>query len=64
LFDQLYQRRQSLRLVGVRFSGLVHGSPQLDLFDAPAEEHRLLDALDQIRKKFGMKAVVRAGRSV
>jgi DNA polymerase-4 len=64
LFDQLYQRRQSLRLIGVRFSGLVHGSPQLDLFDAPAEEHRLLNALDQIRKKFGMKAIVRAGRSV
>lgn len=62
LFEQLYQRRQSLRLIGVRFSGLVHGSPQLDLFDAPAEEHRLLEALDHIRKKFGMKAVVRAGR--
>lgn len=62
LFDRLYERRQSLRLVGVRFSGLVHGSPQLSLFDAPAEEERLLQAMDQIRLKFGMKAIARAGK--
>lgn len=62
LFDRLYERRQSLRLIGVRFSGLMQGSPQLSLFDAPAEEERLLQAMDIIRKKFGMKAIKRAGR--
>ena len=29
LFDRLYQRRMLIRLIGVRFSGLVSGNPQL-----------------------------------
>ncbi len=57
LFDKLYERRQLVRLVGVRFSGLVHGSPQLDLFDQDKKDERLLQAMDKIRKRFGAKAV-------
>lgn len=59
LFDQLFQRRQGLRLIGVRFSHLVAGSPQLDLFDDAAEDARLLQALDRIRARFGTKAISR-----
>ena len=60
LLERLYERRQLVRLVGVRFSGLVQGNPQLNLFDASEAENRLMQALDRIRKRFGQGAVRRA----
>ena len=60
LFDQLYQRRQLVRLIGIKFSGLVHGNPQLSLFDARPEEYELDAAMDRIRRRFGGGAVGRA----
>lgn len=60
LFEQLYERRQRIRLLGVRFSDLVHGRPQLNLFEDTQEDTRLMEALDQIRTRFGAKAIVRA----
>ena len=60
LFDRLYQRRMLLRLVGVRFSGLVHGNYQISLFDDTPEQVNLYQAMDQIRRKFGMDKVIRA----
>lgn len=62
LFDRLYERRQAIRLVGVRFSELVQGSSQLNLFDDTAKESRLLDAMDKIRDRFGKSAVGRGGK--
>jgi DNA polymerase-4 len=59
LFDRLYERRQLIRLVGVRFSGLVPGSNQLNLFDDTEKEARLLAAMDKIRDRFGKNAVKR-----
>jgi len=60
LLEQLYERRQLVRLLGVRFSNLVPGHPQMSLFDATAEEQRLQAAMDGIRKRFG-KGVVGRG---
>jgi len=60
LLEQVYQRRQLVRLVGLRFSELVQGSPQLDLFDPEQEDERLLQTLDRIRKRFGSGAIGRA----
>ncbi|RMF27940.1 MAG: DNA polymerase IV [Bacteroidetes bacterium] len=60
LFDKLYQRRQLIRLIGLRFSDLAHGNQQLLLFEDTEEETRLLQALDHIRQRFGSKAVLRA----
>ncbi len=60
LLEQVYQRRQLVRLVGLRFSELVQGSPQLDLFDPEQEDERLLQTLDRIRKRFGTGAIGRA----
>jgi len=60
LFDRLYQRRQLIRLIGVKFSGLVRGHQQIDLFEDTGEEVRLLQAMDHIRTRFGSKAVLRA----
>ncbi len=61
LFDRLYERRQAIRLVGVRFSELVQGSSQLNLFDDTEKESRLLEAMDKIRDRFGKGAVGRGG---
>ncbi len=60
LFDRLYQRRMLLRLVGVRFSGLVHGSHQISLFDETPEQVNLYQAMDHIRRRHGMDMVMRA----
>ncbi|MGK7393877.1 MAG: DNA polymerase IV [Candidatus Cyclobacteriaceae bacterium M3_2C_046] len=60
LFDQLYQRRMLLRLVGVRFSGLVQGNYQIDLFDDTPEQVNLYQAIDRIKRKFGADKLIRA----
>lgn len=57
LFDALYQRRQLIRLVGVRFSGLVGGHYQIDLFEDTEQEMDLMQQLDRIRSRFGKDAV-------
>lgn len=60
LFDRLYQRRQLLRLIGIKFSGLVQGHYQIDLFNDTLEEVHLMQAMDRIRNRFGNQAVMRA----
>ena len=60
IFDRLYDRRLLIRLIGVRFSSLVGGTQQLDLFDDKTEMTNLYGALDKIRKKFGKNAVFKA----
>ena len=59
LFDRLYQRRMLIRLIGVRFSGLISGNPQLNMFDDNVEMVSLYQALDRIRRKYGQKSVRR-----
>ncbi len=60
LFDRLYERRQLLRLVGLRFSALVPGSDQISLFDDTVKNQELLKQMDQIKKRFGSGAIKRA----
>jgi DNA polymerase IV len=60
LFDQLYERRQLIRLIGVKFSGLVSGSYQIDLFEDTLEQIELLKQMDHIRKRWGSAAIGRA----
>lgn len=60
LFDKLYQKRQLIRLIGIRFGKLVHGQQQMELFDNSHKEQELLRAMDDIRKKFGIKSIKRA----
>jgi len=59
LFDRLYQRRMLIRLIGVRFSQLISGNQQLNLFDEKPELANLYQAMDHIRKRFGKEAVKR-----
>jgi DNA polymerase IV len=60
LFRKLYQRRMLIRLIGVRFSGLVYGGQQLDLFNDKNEIIDLYLAMDKIRNRYGINAVRRA----
>jgi len=60
LFARLYQRRMLIRLIGVRFSHLVQGVQQLDMFDDTPEKVSLYMAIDRLRRRFGRHAVMRA----
>lgn len=60
LFKKLFQRRMLIRLIGVRLSGLVHGTQQLNLFEDTPEMVNLYLAMDKVRLKYGHKAVKRA----
>lgn len=60
LFEKLYKRRLLVRLIGVRFSHLVSGSYQINLFEDTAELIQLYQALDRMRNRYGDRAVIRA----
>lgn len=60
LFKTLYNRRLLVRLVGIRFSHLVTGNYQINLFDDTEEILSLYNAMDMIRKRYGDKSVLRA----
>ena len=60
LFKNLYNRRLLVRLVGIRFSHLVSGNYQINLFDDTEEILSLYNAMDTIRKRYGDKSVLRA----
>lgn len=64
LFDKLYQRRMRLRLIGIRFSGLVRGTYQINLFEDTEEMLALYQAMDKMKSRYGFDAVMRcAGAS-
>lgn len=60
LFAKLYTRRMLIRLIGVRFSHLVRGVQQLNMFEDTPEMVSLYLAMDSLRKRFGQNAVKRA----
>ena len=60
LFDAVYERRQLIRLVGIKFTDLVHGQYQIDLFQDTVEQVNLMKQLDHIRNRFGVEAIRRA----
>jgi DNA polymerase-4 len=64
LFEKLYQRRMSLRLVGVRFSGLVRGEHQINMFEDTVEMIQLYQAMDRMKNRFGADSVMRCSGAV
>lgn len=60
LFERLYNRRMLVRLIGIRYSTLVSGNHQLNLFDDGTRYSELYTAMDKIRQRFGDRAVMRA----
>ena len=59
LFDKLYQRRMRLRLIGIRFSGLVRGTYQINMFEDTEEMLSLYQAMDRMKTRYGFDAVMR-----
>lgn len=57
LFDKAYNHKTTLRLVGVRLSGLISGQEQIGLFNSSEDQFNLYQAMDKIRDKFGEKSV-------
>ncbi|MEN5087076.1 DNA polymerase IV [Sphingobacterium faecium] len=60
LFDKIYTRRMRLRLIGLRFTDLVHGSYQMNLFEDNAQLINLYQAMDAIKMRYGNDAIGRA----
>jgi DNA polymerase-4 len=59
MFDKLYERRVLIRLIGVKFSGLVNGGYQINLLEDSVELIQLYQEMDYVRKRYGDKAVQR-----
>ncbi len=60
LFNKVYTRRMRLRLIGIRFTGLVHGNHQMNLFEDTEEQMSLYQTMDYLKTRFGIDAVGRA----
>ncbi|KEY19285.1 DNA polymerase IV [Kaistella antarctica] len=60
LFEKLYTRRMRLRLIGLRFTNLVHGNYQMNLFEDSEELMNLYQAMDRMKNRFGKNALGRA----
>jgi DNA polymerase-4 len=60
LFNKLYERRQLVRLIGVRVSNIVPGNYQIHLFDDTQEMIRLYQSIDSIKSQFGENVLLRA----
>lgn len=60
LFAKVYKHGSKIRLIGVKFSELIRGAQQLNLWENTIEMVNLYSAMDKIRKTFGSNAVQRA----
>ncbi len=60
LFEKVYNRRMRIRLIGVKFTGLVHGCHQMNLFEDTEELISLYQTMDKIKMRFGSDSVGRA----
>ena len=60
LFQKVYTRRMRIRLIGVRFSHLVHGQHQMNLFEDTEELMNLYQTMDKIKNRFGKHSIGKA----
>ncbi|KJD33824.1 DNA polymerase IV [Tamlana nanhaiensis] len=60
LYQKLYNRRLLVRLIGVKFSHLVEGGHQINLFEDNEKQLRLIEAIDKMRVRYGDRAVINA----
>ncbi len=58
LFKKLYNRRLLVRLIGVKFSHLVEGGHQINLFEDNEMHLNLAQAMDKMRERYGDRAVM------
>lgn len=60
LFNKLYNRRMLIRLVGVKFSHLVGGAHQVNMFDDNVQILNLYNTMDKLRLRYGEDKIQRA----
>ncbi len=60
VFTKLYKPGNQIRLIGVRFSHLIHGTYQFELFGDTGEQAQLYKAVDKLRQRFGNDVIMRA----
>ncbi len=60
LFEKLYNRRLLVRLIGVKFSHLVEGGHQVNLFDDDTKFLHLSEAIDKMRERYGDRVIISA----
>jgi DNA polymerase-4 len=60
LFTKLYDRRLLIRLLGIRFTHLVPGTYQINLFEDSHKIISLNNAMDNIKMRYGAGKITRA----
>jgi len=60
LFKKNYSRRVLIRLIGIKFSSLVSGFTQIDLYEDTEEMINLYQSMDRIRKRYGFKSIMKS----
>ena len=67
LFEELFPRGESIRLIGVGVSNLSKGeSHQMNLFEwqeQKEKDHKLKEMMKEVKEKFGESAINRGGSS-
>lgn len=61
LFVKVNSRRLLIRLIGIRFSNLIPGNYQIDLFNDSQAKVSLYQRIDSIKRQFGETLLVRGG---
>lgn len=59
LFTRVHSRRLLIRLIGVRFTDLIPGNYQINLFEDTQENIKLYKAIDSVKRQFGEGVLVR-----
>ncbi|MFT6880225.1 MAG: DNA polymerase-4 [Algoriphagus sp.] len=60
LFESLYNRRLLVRLIGVKFSEIISGGYQINIFENSIKTANLYAEMDKIRQRYGSRSVMRA----
>ena len=60
LLDSLYSKRKLIRVIVLKFSKLISGFEQIEMFDVPGERYNLYQSMDYIRGRFGNDAITLA----
>ena len=60
LFTKVHSRRLLIRLIGVRFTDLIPGNYQINLFEDSQEKIRIYQAIDSIKRQYGEKFIHKA----
>ena len=60
LFKDLYDTSRQVRLIGIRFSQLIHSNTQFELFNDREEENNLYKAIDAVKGKYGTNKLILA----